>query len=158
MVPRRVYTTGRKTYAKGQTDRIKGNRFMNVISLKSIKVEDVHEANPMDKTGEFFFEVDDEGFGSGKGLRIPQFGEIQIELNKIFTSRQDFTLWMEFAKSDKAKTKTIKIKLKEADKTRDDTVIDAKIPLVYGSGTKYEILRGKGVKIKLKISSSRTRF
>lgn len=155
-MPRRLYKTTKRTYARGQTDRIKGNRFMNTVSLTSLKVEDVHEANPLDKVGEFYFEVDDEG--SGKKIRMPQAGEVNVELNRTFTPKQPFTLWFEFEESKKAKTKTLKIELKEADKAFDDKVIVAKIPIVFGSGTKYEVLRGKGVKVKLKITSARTRF
>ena len=62
-VSRRVYVKGKKTYAKGQApDLSKSNRYQNIISLMSIRVEDVHERNPMDRTGEFYFEV------GGKGL------------------------------------------------------------------------------------------
>ncbi|MHA2231821.1 MAG: hypothetical protein ACXAB4_04960 [Candidatus Hodarchaeales archaeon] len=150
---------GKKTYAKGQRDRIKGNRFMNTISLTSMRVEDVHEASPLDKTGEFFLEVDPEGLRTGKEMRVPQHGEIHIPLNKTFTPKQDFSLWLGFDEADSGeKTKTVKIRIFEQDKLRDDKIIDAKIPIVYGSGTKYEILRGAGLKVKLKITSSRTRF
>ena len=41
---RRVYVKGKKTYAKGQApDLSKSNRYQNIISLMSIRVEDVHE-------------------------------------------------------------------------------------------------------------------
>lgn len=159
VLPRRVIVKGKKTYAKGQRDIIKGNRFMNSISLTSMRVEDVHESNPLDKVGEFFFEVDAEGLRTGKEIRMPQHGEVHIPLNKTFTPKQDFSLWVEFAKADEGeKTKTIKIRVFEHDKLRDDKIIDAKVPITYGSGTRYEILRGEGLKVKLKISSSRTRF
>ena len=92
---RRYYTTNRKTYAKGQADRIKGNRYMSTISLVSLKVEDVHESNPIDRTGEFYFEVDDHGLISGEKVRMPQHGEIHIEQNRTFTPKQPFTLWYE---------------------------------------------------------------
>jgi hypothetical protein len=152
---------GKRTYAKGQRDIIKGNRFMNTISLTSMRVEDVHESSPLDKVGEFFFRIDPEGLDvrTGTEIRAPQHGEIHIPLNKTFTPRQDFSLWLGFDEADKGeKTKNIKITVFEHDKLRDDKIIEAELPVVYGSGTQYEILRGKGLKVKLKISSSRTRF
>lgn len=157
-MPRRYYTTGKRTYAKGQHDRIKGNRYMNTISLVSLKIEDVHESNPLDRTGEFYFEVDDEGLISGDKVRMPQHGEIHVEENRTFTPKQPFTLWFEFEEADEEKTKEIQIELKERDRAIDDKVIDVKIPLVFGLGTKYEIIRGKDVKVKLKITSAITRF
>ena len=75
-----------------------------------------------------------------------------------YSAKQDFTLWLEFDKSDKAKTKQVPIKLREQDATRDDTVIKSEIPIVYGSGTKYEVLKGKGIAVKIKITSRKTRF
>ena len=157
-MPRRYYTAGKKTYAKGERDRIKGNRYMNTISLVSLKVEDVHESNPLDRTGEFYFEVDDEGLMSGKKVRMPQHGEIHVDVNRVFTPKQPFTLWYEFDEAKEGKTKQIKLELKERDKARDDKVFDVKIPLVFGCGTKYEILRGKNVKVKIKITSWLTRY
>ena len=80
-MPRRVYVKGKKTYAKGQApDLSKSNRYQNIISLMSIRVEDVHEANPMDRTGEFYFEI------GGKGVlkhdyRVPHQGTINIKEN-----------------------------------------------------------------------------
>ena len=157
-MPRRYYTRGKKTYAKGQKDRIKGNRFMSTISLVSLKVEDVSEANPLDRTGEFYFEVDDEGLLSGKKVRMPQHGEIHIEENRTFTPKQPFTLWFEFEETEDEKTKQIQIELKEKDAAHDDKIFKLKIPLVIGSGTKYEVLRGKQIKAKVKITSALTRF
>lgn len=157
-MPRRVYVKGKKTYAKGQApDLSKSNRYQNIISLMSIRVEDVHEANPMDRIGEFYFEV------GGKGVikhdyRVPHQGTINIKENMTYSAKQDFTLWLEFDESDKAKTKQIPIKFKERDATRDDTIIKAEIPVVYGSGTKYEVLKGKGIAVKIKITSRKTRF
>jgi hypothetical protein len=148
---------GKKTYAKGQTDKIEGNRYYNTISLMSIKVDDVSEVNPMDRVGEFYFEIGGEGMLKTK-QRVPYKGEIYIPENKVFTPKQDFTLYNEFDESKKTKTKDVRIRLLEEDPSRDDVIVDSKVPLVYGSGTKYEVLRGKGVKIKLKIVSSRTRF
>lgn len=157
-MPRRVYVKGKKTYAKGQApDLSKSNRYQNIISLMSIRVEDVHEANPMDRTGEFYFEI------GGKGLlkhdyRVPHQGTINIKENMTYSAKQDFTLWLEFDESKKAKTKPIPIKFKEQDASRDDEIIKAEIPIVYGSGTKYEVLKGKGIAVKIKISSRKTRF
>ena len=82
---RRVYVKGKKTYAKGQApDLSKSNRYQNIISLMSIRVENVHERNPLDRTGEFYFEV------GGKGLlshdyRIPFHGEISIKENLTYS-------------------------------------------------------------------------
>ena len=155
---RRVYVKGKKTYAKGQApDLSKSNRYQNIISLMSIRVEDVHEASPIDRTGEFYFEV------GGKGAlkhdyRVPHQGTINIKENMTYSAKQDFTLWLEFDESDKAKTKQIPIKLREQDATRDDTVIKSEIPIVYGSGTKYEVLKGEGIAVKIKVSSRKTRF
>jgi hypothetical protein len=123
----------------------------------SIRVEDVHERNPIDKTGEFYFEV------GGKGLlkhdyRIPFHGEINIKENMTYSAKQDFTLWCSFDKSDKEKTRSIPIKLRERDATKDDTVIKTEIPFTFGSGTKYEVLKGVGITVKLKISSRKTRY
>jgi hypothetical protein len=158
-LPRKVIVKGRKTHAKGEKDIIKGNRFMNTISLMSLRIEDVHEANPLDKVGEFFFEVDAEGIGAGKELRVPAAGEIRISLNKSFSARQDFMLWKEFDEADRGeKTKTIKIKVLEQDRGRNDKVLEAKVPIVYGSGTKYEVFREEGIKLKIKISSAKTKF
>lgn len=155
---RRVYVKGKKTYAKGQApDLSKSNRYQNIISLMSIRVEDVHETSPIDRTGEFYFEV------GGKGAlkhdyRVPHHGTINIKENLTYSAKQDFTLWIEFDESDKAKTKQIPIKLREHDASRDDTVIKSEIPIVYGSGTKYEVLTGKGIAVKIKVSSRKTRF
>ncbi|MHA2225391.1 MAG: hypothetical protein ACXAC8_09315 [Candidatus Hodarchaeales archaeon] len=155
---RRVYVKGKKTYAKGQApDLSKSNRYQNIISLMSIRVEDVHEANPMDRTGEFYFEV------GGKGAlkhdyRVPHQGTINVKENMTYSAKQDFTLWLEFAESKKAKTKPIPIKLKEQDASRDDEIIKTEVPIVFGSGTKYEVLKGKGIAVKIKISSRKTRF
>lgn len=155
---RRVYVKGKKTYAKGQApDLSKSNRYQNIISLMSIRVEDVHEASPIDRTGEFYFEV------GGKGAlkhdyRVPHHGTINIKENMTYSAKQDFTLYLEFDESEKAKTKPIPIKLREQDATRDDTVFKTEVPIVYGSGTKYEVLKGKGIAVKVKISSRKTRF
>ncbi len=155
---RRVYVKGKKTYAKGQApDLSKSNRYQNIISLMSIRVEDVHEASPIDRTGEFYFEV------GGKGTlkhdhRVPQHGTVNIKENMTYSAKQDFTLFIEFDESEKAKTKPVPIKLKEADAARDDTVFKTEVPVVYGSGTKYEVLKGKGIAVKVKISSRKTRF
>ncbi len=155
---RRVYVKGKKTYAKGQApDLSKSNRYQNIISLMSIRVEDVHEASPIDRTGEFYFEV------GGKGTfkhdyRVPHHGTVNIKENMTYSAKQDFTLFLEFDESEKAKTKPIPIKLKEKDATKDDTVFKTEVPVVYGSGTKYEVLKGKGIAVKVKISSRKTRF
>jgi hypothetical protein len=156
---RRVYVKGKKTYAKGQApDLSKSTRYQNIISLMSIRVEDVHEANPMDRTGEFYFEV------GGKGLlkhdyRVPFHGNINVRENMTYSSKQDFALWISFEDSkESGKTIPIPIKLREADATRDDTIIKAEIPMVLGSGTKYEVIKGEGVTVKLKISSHKTRY
>ncbi|MHA1214241.1 MAG: hypothetical protein ACTSPG_03030 [Candidatus Hodarchaeales archaeon] len=156
---RRVYVKGKKTYAKGQApDLSKSNRYQNIISLMSIRVEDVHEKNPLDRTGEFYFEV------GGKGLmkhdyRIPFEGHLHIKENMTFTAKQDFTLWISYNESkESGKTMPVPIKFKEADPTRDDVIFKTEVPIVFGSGTKYEVLKGKGVAVKLKISSRKTRF
>ncbi|UCE14046.1 MAG: hypothetical protein JSV04_02440 [Candidatus Heimdallarchaeota archaeon] len=155
---RRVYVKGKKTYAKGQSpDLSKSNRYQNIISLMSIRVEDVHEASPIDRTGEFYFEV------GGKGTlkhdhRVPHQGTINIKENMTYSAKQDFTLWIEFDESDKAKTKQIPIKVRERDASRDDTIIKSEVPVVYGSGTKYEVLKGEGIAVKIKVSSHKTRF
>ncbi|MFX0014353.1 MAG: hypothetical protein ACFFB2_08455 [Promethearchaeota archaeon] len=155
---RRVYVKGKRTYAKGQApDLSKSNRFQNIISLMSIRVENVHEASPIDRIGEYYFEV------GGKGAlkhdyRVPHQGTINIKENMTYSTKQDFTLWLEFDESDEAKTKQIPIKLKERDATRDDVVIKSEIPIVYGSGTKYEVLKGEGIAVKIKVSSHKTRF
>ena len=156
---RRVYVKGKKTYAKGQApDLSKSKRYQNIISLMSIRVEDVHERNPMDKTGEFYFEIGGKGIGK-HDYRIPFEGTINVKENMTYSAKQDFTLWLSFDKSDKSgKTKSIPIKLREADATKDDTIIKTEIPLVYGSGTKYEVVTGEGIAVKLKISSRKTRF
>lgn len=156
---RRVYVKGKKTYAKGQApDLSKSNRYQNIISLMSIRVEDVHEANPMDRTGEFYFEMGGKGIGK-HDYRIPFEGEINIKENMTYSAKQDFTLWISFVKSkDSGKTIPIPIKVREADATRDDTIVKAEIPLVLGSGTKYEVIKGEGVTVKLKISSRKTRY
>ena len=155
---RRIYVKGKKTYAKGQApDLSKSNRYQNIISLMSIRVEDVHEANPMDRTGEFYFEVG--GKGIGRDRRIPYHGELHIKENMTYSAKQDFTLWISFDNSkETGKTIPIPIKVREADATRDDTIIKVEIPLVFGSGTKYEVLKGEGVTVKLKISSRKTRY
>ncbi len=44
------------------------------------------------------------------------------------------------------------------DPTKDDTIIKTEIPITYGSGTKYEVLKGPGITVKLKISSRKTRY
>ena len=155
---RRVYVKGKKTYAKGQQiDLSESNRYQNIISLMSIRVEDVHERNPLDRTGEFYFEV------GGKGLlkhdyRVPFHGEINIKENLTYTAKQDFTLWISFDEAKKEKTRSIPIKFRERDPTKDDTIIKTEIPITYGSGTKYEVLKGPGIAIKLKISSHKTRY
>ncbi|MHA1974002.1 MAG: hypothetical protein ACTSW1_13470 [Candidatus Hodarchaeales archaeon] len=156
---RRVYVKGKKTYAKGQApDLSKSTRYQNIISLMSIRVEDVHERNPMDRTGEFYFEV------GGKGLikhdyRIPFEGNLHIRENMTFTAKQDFTLWISYDESkESGKTIPIPIKFREADATKDDTIFKTEVPIVFGSGTKYEVLKGKGVAVKIKISSRKTRF
>ncbi|MHA1942352.1 MAG: hypothetical protein ACXACP_13730 [Candidatus Hodarchaeales archaeon] len=155
---RRVYVKGKKTYAKGQApDLSASNRYQNIISLMSIRAEDVHETSPVDRTGEFYFEV------GGKGLlkhdyRVPFHGEINIKENMTYSAKQDFTLWISFDESDKEKTRSIPIKFRERDATRDDTIIKTEIPITFGSGTKYEVIKGKGITVKLKISSRKTRF
>ena len=155
---RRVYVKGKKTYAKGQQiDLGKSNRYQNIISLMSIRVEDVHERNPLDRTGEFYFEV------GGKGLlshdyRIPFHGEISIKENLTYSAKQDFTLWISFDKAEEQKTRSIPIKFRERDATKDDTIIKTEIPITFGSGTKYEVIKGPGISVKLKISSRKTRF
>ncbi len=155
---RRIYVKGKKTYAKGQeVDLSDTNRYQNIISLMSIRVENVHDTNPMDRIGEFYFEV------AGKGVlkhdyRVPQEGTITIKENMTYTAKQDFTLWISFVESNETKTIPIPIKLKERDATRDDVVIKTEVPLVLGSGTKYEVIKGEGVTVKLKISSHKTRF
>ncbi|MFW9991122.1 MAG: hypothetical protein ACFFD4_03600 [Candidatus Odinarchaeota archaeon] len=155
---RRVYVKGKKTYAKGQTDQIEGNRYFNTISLMSIKVDDANEINPLDRVGEFYFEIGGEGVFKTK-MRVPYQGEIYIPEKVTFTPKQDFTLFNEFVESKEgSKTDDVRIRLLEKDASRDDVIIDSKVGLVYGSGAKYEVLRGKGVKLKIKISSSKTRF
>ncbi|MFW9779375.1 MAG: hypothetical protein ACFFE8_11025 [Candidatus Heimdallarchaeota archaeon] len=155
---RRVYVKGKKTYAKGQApDLSKSNRYQNIISLSSIRVEDVHETNPIDRTGEFYFQIGGKGIVK-QDVRVPYEGTINVKENMTYTSKQDFTLWLEFDETSKAKTKAIPIKLREADASKDDTVIKTDINLVYGSGTKHEVIKGKGVTVKLKISSHKTRF
>jgi hypothetical protein len=155
---RRVYVKGKRTYAKGQApDLSKSNRYQNIISLMSIRAEDVHETSPIDRTGEFYFEIGGKGALS-HDYRVPHRGTINIKENMTYSAKQDFTLWIEFDESDKAKTKQIPIKLREADASRDDTVIKSEIPIVYGSGTKYEVLTGKGISVKIKVSSRKTRF
>jgi hypothetical protein len=156
---RRVYVKGKRTYAKGQApDLSESNRYQNIISLMSIRVEDVHEKNPLDKTGEFYFEV------GGKGLlkhdyRIPFEGNLSVPVNMTYTTKQDFTLWISFDESEESgKTMSVPIKLRESDPTKDDVIIKTEIPLVFGSGTKYEVIKGEGVTVKLKISSHKTRF
>ncbi|MHA2306952.1 MAG: hypothetical protein ACXACU_16350 [Candidatus Hodarchaeales archaeon] len=156
---RRVYVKGKKTYAKGQApDLSKSNRYQNIISLMSIRVEDVHEANPMDRTGEFYFEVGGKGIAK-HDYRIPYEGELHIKENMTYSAKQDFTLWISFDESkESGKTIPIPIKVREADATRDDTIIKAEIPMVLGSGTKYEVIKGEGVTVKLKITSRKTRY
>jgi hypothetical protein len=155
---RRVYVKGKKTYAKGQApDLSESDRYQNIISLMSIRVEDVHERNPMDRTGEFYFEV------GGKGLlkhdyRVPFHGEINIKENMTYTAKQDFTLWISFDEAEKEKTRSIPIKFRERDATKDDTIIKTEIPITFGSGSKYEVIKGPGITIKLKISSRKTRY
>jgi len=154
---RRVIVKGKKTYAKGQADKIEGNRYYNTISLTSLKVDDVSEINPIDRIGEFYFEIGGEGLLKTK-LRVPYQGEVYIPENKVFTPKQDFTLYNAFVEAKKTKTIDVRIRLLEKDTARDDVIIDTKVNMTYGSGTKYEILRGKGVKMKIKIASSKTRF
>ena len=155
---RRVYVKGKRTYAKGQApDLSDSDRYQNIISLMSIRVEDVHERNPMDKTGEFYFEV------GGKGLfkhdyRIPFIGEIKIKENMTYSAKQDFTLWCSFDEAEEQKTRSIPIKFRERDATKDDTIIKAEIPITFGSGSKYEVIKGPGITVKLKISSHKTRY
>ncbi|MHA1332227.1 MAG: hypothetical protein ACTSR2_14255 [Candidatus Hodarchaeales archaeon] len=141
---RRVYVKGKKTYAKGQApDLSKSNRYQNIISLMSIRVEDVHEKNPLMK----------------HDYRIPFEGHLHIKENMTVTAKQDFTLWISYNESkESGKTMPVPIKFKEADPTRDDVIFKTEVPIVFGSGTKYEVLKGKGVAVKLKISSRKTRF
>lgn len=156
---KRVYVKGKKTYAKGQApDLSKSNRFQNIISLMSIRAEKVHEANPMDRTAEFYFEVGGKGIAK-HDYRVPMQGTINIKENMTYSSKQDFTLWLSFDESNESgKTLSIPIKLKEADATRDDTIIKTEVPLVFGSGAKYEVLKGDGVAVKIKITSHKTRY
>ena len=156
---RRIYVKGKRTYAKGQEpDLSDSNRYQNIISLMSIRVENVHETNPMDRTGEFYFEV------GGKGLlkhdyRIPFEGSLKVKENMTYTTKQDFTLWISFSESvESGKTTSIPIKLREADPSKDDILIKTEVPIVFGSGTKYEVLKAPGVTVKLKISSHKTRY
>ena len=155
---RRVYVKGKKTYAKGQApDLSKSNRYQNIISLMSIRVEDVHERNPMDRTGEFYFEV------GGKGLlkhdyRIPFEGYLSIKENMTYTTKQDFTLWISFLESEEGKTVPIPLKLREGDPAKDNILIKTEVPVVLGSGTEYEVLKAPGVTVKIKISSHKTRY
>lgn len=155
---RRIYVKGKKTYAKGQeTDLSKSNRYQNIISLSSIRVEDVHERNPLDRTGEFYFQVGGKGISS-RDVRVPFEGTINIKENMTYSAKSGMTLWVEFDESKSAKTKSIPIKLREADATKDDTVIKTEVSMVYGSGTKYEVIKGKGITVKLKITSRKTRY
>ena len=155
---RRVYVKGKRTYAKGQApDLSDSNRYQKIISLMSIRVEDVHERNPMDRTGEFYFEV------GGKGLlkhdyRIPFEGYLSIKENMTYTTKQDFTLWISFLESEEGKTVPIPLKLREGDPAKDNILIKTEVPVVLGSGTKYEVLKAPGVTVKIKISSHKTRY
>lgn len=57
---RRGYVKRKKTHTRGQSPYLsKLNRFQNIISLMSIQVEDVHETSPLNRTGEYYFEVGD---------------------------------------------------------------------------------------------------
>jgi len=156
---RRVYVKGKKTYAKGQEpDLSKSNRYHNTISLMSIRVEDVHERNPVDRTGEFYFEMGGKGLAK-QDIRVPYKGNISIKENMTFSPKLDFMLFLSFEEAEKSgKTIPVPIKLREADATKDDTVIKTEIPLVLGAGTKYEVIKGPGITVKLKISSHKTRF
>jgi len=155
---RRVYVKGKRTYAKGQApDLSDSNRYQKIISLMSIRVEDVHERNPRDRTGEFYFEV------GGKGLlkhdyRIPFEGYLSIKENMTYTTKQDFTLWISFLESEEGKTVPIPLKLREGDPAKDNILIKTEVPVVLGSGTKYEVLKAPGVTVKIKISSHKTRY
>ena len=75
-----------------------------------------------------------------------------------YSAKQDFTLWISFDESEKEKTRSIPIKFRERDAARDDTIIKTEIPITYGSGTKYEVIKGPGISVKLKISSRKTRY
>ena len=155
---RRVYVKGKRTYAKGQAPNLSdSNRYQKIISLMSIRVEDVHERNPRDRTGEFYFEV------GGKGLLkhdycIPFEGYLSIKENMTYTTKQDFTLWISFLESEEGKTVPIPLKLREGDPAKDNILIKTEVPVVLGSGTKYEVLKAPGVTVKIKISSHKTRY
>ncbi len=153
MAPRVYVSRKRRTYAPGERDEIKENRYWVTIELLSLDVEKKHDIGG--KTGEFYFEA---GSRLHK-IRMPVRGTINLEENETFMPRQKgFTLWNEFVETDTPKTIEIPLKLKEADIGKDKTLINEKIDVQLGVTGQNRVLRGEGVKVKIRVSAPKTRY
>ncbi|MHA1682258.1 MAG: hypothetical protein ACTSUE_15075 [Promethearchaeota archaeon] len=156
---RRVYVKGKKTYAKGEgfakeLER-KGRYFLSIglVSIGTIKDYDIGN-----RGSEFYFKVGSIPYTN----RVPQKGEIMLQKNQTFTTKQDMSLWNEFIQLEKGDTKQYKIKigLYERDIDKDDTIAKKELVINLGQPTQYIILQSKDgkTKAKLKISASTTRY
>ncbi|MCY3413136.1 MAG: hypothetical protein INQ03_15970 [Candidatus Heimdallarchaeota archaeon] len=141
-------TTYSSTRAKGESSTIEGDRYFLRVDLVSVKL--IESSDVLSRSNEIYFKCDRK--------RIPNKGEIHVEINEVFKPSGGLSLYTQFIEEKKAGTEVVRVQVFDKDASKDDELIDEKISIKLGQSVEYHALEKNGIKVKIGVSAKKTRF